>query len=173
MNTAVYNEQRVKTVVVDASRVQIVETLGETIELTQRVVEVVSAGVQGPAGPAGAPGTGGSSSVTYTAGEALGGHRGVLVDTGVAYYADSSVVADIGKLVGITTGAVSMGADAVVLTSGEITEPSWTWVPGPVYLGLTGLLTQTPPATGFIQVVGIAMTATVLLVRIQDPVLRG
>ena len=58
--------------------------------------------------------------------------------------ASSDQPCDAGLVLGIT--AASAGTPAQVATSGEIVEPTWPWQPGPVFLGLNGAPTQTPPA---------------------------
>ncbi len=115
------------------------------------------------------PYAGGSSETTVniTAGENLGGHRAVLA-TGL--YADSGALSTA-LVIGITTGATSIGGTAALRVSGEVTEVSWTWdVSKPVYLGSAGLLTQTVPTSGVIVEIGKPTAATKLLIEIQQPI---
>lgn len=101
-----------------------------------------------------------------TAGEALSGHRAVRFNAGSAFYADRTA-ANAAHAAGITTGAAAMGAAVGVQIDGELTEPSWTWAPGPVWLGLTGFLTQVIPTSGSIVRIGTAKTATTIIVEPQ------
>jgi hypothetical protein len=43
----------------------------------------------------------------------------------------------------------------------------------PLYLSINGVLTQTAPTTGFHQQVGIATTATRVLIGIKQPIILG
>jgi len=132
------------------------------------VLDVAS---QGPPGPPGPPG---GTALQYPAGTALGGHRMVVLnDLGQAVYADSSNPAHASKVLGITTGASSQGDTATIQSGGELTESSWAWtLDQPVFLGTSGLLTQTQPATGFSLVVGFPLSTTTLFVNIGEPLIR-
>ena len=123
-------------------------------------------------GRQGVPGPPGGTAFTTTAGEALGGHRCVLLDAaGSAFYADCSVPAHFGRLAGITQGAAAAGDSTTIVKSGVMVEPSWSWTANaPVFLGHTGLLTQTAPS-GFQQVVGVALSATTLFINPREPLL--
>ena len=126
-------------------------------------------GAPGPAGPAGLPG---GTAFAATAGEALGGHRCVLLDAaGSAFYADCGAPSHFGRLAGITQGAAAAGDSTTITNSGVMVEPSWAWTAdAPVFLGRTGLLTQTAPS-GFLQVVGVALSATALFINPREPVI--
>jgi len=102
----------------------------------------------------------------------LGGHRVVVLDAaGEAIYADRSILSHRDKVLGVTTGAASAGADATIRTYGELTEPSWSWtLDEPVFLGLTGLLTQTVPTSGFVLRIGFPTAATSLFIDIDDAI---
>ena len=74
-------------------------------------------------------------------------------------------------MLGITTGAAAAGDAINVQASGEMTEVSWNWTPGlPVFLGTNGLLTQTPPVSGFQLVLGVAISPTKLAINIKQPI---
>jgi hypothetical protein len=105
---------------------------------------------------------------TGTAATALGGHRAVRLAADGVRYADKDSSA--AACVGITTGAVSLGAEVTFVTAGNMEEGSWTWSLGPVYLGADGLLTQTPPSSGVVLQVAYALSATVLNVAIRQPI---
>lgn len=161
---------------------------------------VIEVGVPGPRGPAGvglpaggAPGQGiiktssadyavgwadlesAGLSLSMTAGESLGGHRAVRIATGnLAVYASASQPSTVSSVVGITSGAAALGDTVLVLLDGSrVAEPSWAWAVGPVYLGENGLLTQTLPSVGAVKEIGVALSATELLVRIQPEIVRG
>lgn len=112
-----------------------------------------------------------ASSFTLTAGEQLGGHRAVRVHTdSKAYYADNTTPLSLHSVVGITSGAASSDDVVTVVTSGRMSEPSWTWtLNAPIFLSTMGLLTQTPPTSGIQRIVGIPFSATELFIQQQPP----
>jgi hypothetical protein len=110
--------------------------------------------------------------VETEAGEALGGHRVVKI-AATAEYASADDAAGCDQTLGVTTGAAAKGASVTVRTYGALTELTWTWTSGPVYLGLAGQLTQTPPASGVVLQIGTAETATRIFVNPQIPIRRA
>ena len=106
--------------------------------------------------------------IDVTAGVSLGGHRAVYVQDRMALYASSDDDLSCDLLTGITMHYADQGSLIKVHTDGEVQESSWNWEPDrPVFLGLMGMLTQTPPAAGAIVQIGLALEPTVLLVRIE------
>lgn len=150
----------IDVVVVDED-VHIVDTIHEMSVITV-----------GEAGPAGADGVDAGGQIIKTAAVSIGGHRVVVPDsTGGVIYADASTLTHRDKVLGVTTGAASASASATIQTYGELTEPSWAWtLDEPVFLGLTGLLTQTPPSSGFLQRVGFPTAATKLFIDIDNAI---
>lgn len=116
-------------------------------------------------------GIGGSVSLlsaSGTAATALSGHRVVtqLAD-GTIGYASNDNLAHVHAPLWITSGAASSGGEVQAVMFGSMTEPTWSWTPGPVYLGTTGQLTQsapTPPGAAFLAQVGAATSPTSLFV---------
>lgn len=102
--------------------------------------------------------------------EPIGGHRIVKAVVGGCAYADSSSISDINTVIGITESAYSIGDSVQIRLSGEVTEPSWNFTIGSVYLGINGLLTQTAPTIGFIQQIGIATSSNTILINIKQPI---
>jgi hypothetical protein len=133
-------------------------------------VTTVRTGSQGPPGP---PGPSGSNTVQYQAADELSGHRAVTLDSsGNAVYADASQIGHAHRVIGITTGAASLGAPATIQTAGVLIEPSWAWTTGlPVYLSTNGLLSQAAPSSGFVLVVGFAQSPTTLYIHIDSPII--
>lgn len=70
---------------------------------------------------------------------------------------------------GVTVTGVLAGEEVTVRRDGELTDGSWTWTPGaPVLLGAAGALTQTqPPSQPYLVVIGIAITATTIVINIS------
>ena len=111
----------------------------------------------------------GSDTVAITAAENLGGHRIVTVE---GYYASKDTATDKNKVLGMTTGAVSIGSEATVQVSGFIEESSWNWnVNLPVFLSTNGQLTQSAITSGFSLIVGKPRTATNMFISISEPII--
>ena len=126
------------------------------------VIEFVELAVPGPPGPTGPIGpAGGTTIITRTTVAPIGGHRVVIQEAdGTVSYADHTDPAHADMALGLTIEAAGAGDEIQILVGGETIEPSWAWdVTRPIYLGATGLLTQTPPTTGFLQQVAIPLAA--------------
>ena len=109
--------------------------------------------------------------VQVIAGQQLFGQRVVRIDNGKAYLFDSDEIGYIGEAVGITTGSASIQSAVTIQTMGVMSEPSWSFTPGRVWVGKSGILTQTPPVAGIQQAIGRAIDATVLSISIEVPIL--
>jgi hypothetical protein len=108
------------------------------------------------------------SGYSFTAGEALGGHRAITVaDDGLAYHAQPNDPS-ARTIAGVTTGAVVEGDLVNVRAGGIITNLSWAWIEEqPVWLAADGLLTQTTPTSGYLVQVGVPVGPTQLRVAPQ------
>lgn len=106
-------------------------------------VGVSWSGPPGPAGPAGES----SSIATLTAGQTLSGHRVVATHVdGTVLYASNDTLTDATRQLWVTLGAADEG-DAVQCQSfGRVNEGGWSWTDDPIFLGVDGFLTQTPPS---------------------------
>lgn len=151
----------------------VLQTTPTELVVEHSPVEIVieDHGMRGPQGDPGPPGSSAPITLQRIAAVALGGHRVVLVtDANEFNYASASTLSRIP--VGITTGASNLGALATALTSGSMTEPSWSWTPGgDIFLGELGVLTQTPPTNAAVLTLGRALSATVILVDIEPPIM--
>lgn len=113
--------------------------------------------VQSPVGP-----------VTLLASESIPAYQ---VVTSHGLNANSSTLGHIGRVVGISMGAIASGFTGPIAQSGSLTNPAWSWTPG-VLLYLNGTtISATAPSTGFSQKVGVAVTATTMIVEMDDPIL--
>lgn len=153
--------------VVSSDAVILAASMSETLQVDAAtvVVEVVEVGPPGPSG-------GHTIAFTRVAAADVSGHRVVtpLADGTVAY-ADSSSPASLNRPMWVTAGAAASGTEVPVVAFGEMTEPSWSWTPGPVWLGADGALTQDPPTPPmFLQQIGVADTPTSLFVDPQMPI---
>jgi hypothetical protein len=130
-------------------------------------VEVLLETAVGPQGPAGEPA---NSFITVTAGESVGGHRAICLKSGLAMHANADSLPDAEAVIGITLSAAPLSGSLQVQRQGIITEPTWAWSAGPVFLAGAGLLTQAAPSAGVLLQVGTALSPTQLDVRIGTPI---
>lgn len=107
------------------------------------------------------------ATIARVAGEALGGNRAVRVASdNKVYYANPDATSRF--TVGLTTGAVILGANAPIQVEGEMEEAGWSWSDGEiVWLAASGTLTQTVPTSGHLFQVGIPMGPTRLRIEPQ------
>lgn len=111
-----------------------------------------------------------SSINKFVAGQALAQYRIVVLDTDARMvYADHKNVSHAGKIIGLTMADAAMDAVIVVRSFGLVENPSWNWniIKPNVFLSTNGNITQTPPTSGFACVIGSAVSAERLLIRIQ------
>lgn len=142
----------------------VVGTVERTIVLPERTTETLQVAAQGIAGS-------NATVISYTAGESLGGHRAVVIESGEAFYASNDTPSHKNAVIGITTGAAAISHTVSIRTFGEIVEPSWSWVEGlPIYLSTNGQLTQTVPTSGFQLQLGYAITDTSMFININTPI---
>lgn len=122
--------------------------------------------IQGPPGPQGIPGPGGGSTLERTADVNLSGNFVVFASAGDgANYADPSVPVHGTALLGVTAHAAIAGSLVQVIQSGEMQDATWSWTPGlPIFCGPSGILTQTPPTSGWLRKVAYATSATQIVV---------
>lgn len=155
---------------------------GQQVTIEKKDVQVVVRGIKGASGPQGIqgvkgdPGEGGvGGTINLTAASILSGHRVITTDAhGDAIYADKDTLAHVGKVLGISMNAAMAGALVAVKTFGEFSEPTWNWNAGePLYLGANGVLTQTPPVTGFLLEVAFALTSTLIFISLKQPFVRS
>jgi hypothetical protein len=160
----------VHPVIVEELHVTVVETVDKQVVF---VGEQGPQGPPGPQGPQGPPGSAGAQTLTITAAQNLSGHRMVVATPSGAVYADPTNPAHADALLGLTTGAALSGDQVTVLAAGEMVEPSWSWTPGlPLYVTSSGLLSHTPPSTGWVQIVALAVTPTSILLTPRQSIFQ-
>lgn len=161
-------------VVIEQARSVAVTAGGETVVVTQQLVDrfvVITRGIPGPAGPPGPPGSGGAQYIELPAGEAIGGHRVVYGRDGEVFHASSDDTESASAVIGISLGAAAVGTTAQILVAGLVAESSWNWLPSkPIFLGLNGVLTQTPPAAGVSLVIGVPTASNSMSINVQMPI---
>ncbi len=133
------------------------DTVSVDIKQYDVVLDIVSGGIV----PA-------AIDTTLVASTSLSALRCITTDSsGLAKYATPDSLANA-VVIGISTTAASTGQNITIKTSGQITDASWNWTKGAIYLGANGSLTQTAPTGGSIVVhVAKAITATTLIIDID------
>lgn len=167
---AVMLPQECEAVVIHSERSVVITQLGgETVVVQQPELAtvVVTRGIPGPPGP---PGPAGGTALQRMAGEALSALRAVYELDGEVYFLDFQDEDHIDLLLGITLTAANAGQPINVQRSGALDDSGWAWSPGRVYLGANGALTQVPAAAGFDVLIGVAVSATRLILNLQDPI---
>ena len=76
----------------------------------------------------------------------------------------------VAGLLGVSISAGDAGDEIRIKTGGTIDDAGWSWVPGFVYAGPNGTLTQTYPDSGWEIVIGYAPSATRLNLTFDEPV---
>lgn len=128
--------------------------------------------VQGPPGPPGV-GVGSLAYVAVTA-RALSGHRVVTMTPDGLDYASSDEIEHATAPLWLTTSAWADGVPATVTTRGVIEEGSWAWSPGPLFLGLNGVLSPTIPGGAvFARIVAGVVDSTTIDYQPQPAILIG
>lgn len=145
--------------VVMSQKVVVTKPLVQQAVVTKQVAQqVVSGGAQGPKGERGPVGPSGSSAFERTSASSISALRVVWED------ADGNVATldyrdgdHIYLLSGLTITATSgAGQSITVQRTGPLNAEGLGLTPGPVWLGVDGTLTQTPPDDGYDVLVGYA-----------------
>jgi hypothetical protein len=108
---------------------------------------------------------------SLTAGMSISALRCITTNSsGEAVYATPDTLANA-VVIGISTTAGNTGETITIKTSGQLSDASWNWTKGAIYLGANGVLTQTAPTGGSIVVhVAKAITATTLIIDIDTTI---
>lgn len=133
------------------------------------VITITSSGAQGPPGP---PGSNDKIQNLYTAAENIGGHRVVRTDdNGQILTADSTDLNSCGRVTGITVNSVSSGQQVQVISQGIIEDQSFSYTPGnSLFYNFEGVIVETPPTTGFFQLIGRVETSTRIYIDLEEPI---
>lgn len=128
-------------------------------------------GPPGPAGPSGTPGT--SLVVTKTAGETISAGKAVYLDTAtVVKLADHSVVARQ-KCIGVAKTAATIGNPIEIIVDGAFEDAIFSGftINEPIWVGLSGVLTQTPPTSGVLLEAGYYLGENKIEIEIKRPII--
>lgn len=128
-------------------------------------------GVKGDKGDRGPPGSDGGI-VVVTAGSVIHGRRVIRIENGFAHAPDLLNNSHASQVLGISIQAAMEGNPFSVCVSGPMNYSSWSWNPGYIYCNSDGVLTQDPPATGWLQRVARVISPNNIIVDIDTPFIR-
>lgn len=152
--------------VVEGPRVAVVPSLTRSDVVEVRLpapISRVAVVVPGPTGPAG------DEFTRMAAAAAVSALRAVSVVANGISHTDGGSTESLALMVGISTNAASVGADVVIRRFGVAQDASWNWVPGlPLFVGVAGELTQSPPIYSSVRQVGVAITGQSVHVQLSE-----
>lgn len=145
----------------------------QVLTVGESTTHVLTASDQGAPGPRGLQGPPGGATLVRVGATPLSGHTAAALDAdGTLVAADCTLPPHCGAVLGVVTQAWNAGEDAQVQAAFPLVHAGWTWVPGPVFVGTAGQLTQAlPDGAVFAQVIGLAVSETCVLIDPQPPVL--
>lgn len=114
-----------------------------------------------------------TNAVRAIAGETISALKVVYQLDGLVYVLDYTDALHIDLALGVAITSTMTGGALNVQRYGVMEDSSWTWTPGPVYLGASGTITQTPPLVGFRLRLGAASSATQIIIDMQEPIDLG
>jgi len=153
MTATITQPRHIVTIEPTAKTVTVTQETNEVIVRRGEVVQVTTAE---------------SASFDIEADISISGGRVIATDGGLATYADKD---DSLNVIGISLNAAAQGDNVTVITDGRMQIAGWGLTPDSTYfLGDTGNLTTTAPTTGRYQVVGYSISATEMIVNIQQPI---
>ena len=110
---------------------------------------------------------------SYTAGEAIGGDKVVVIKSGEVFLFDPTDITHLGRVVGISANSAVLG-DPVTIVTDNNQSTGLTLTDGAIYFGgASGTITTTAPTTDISQVIGIAISTSELLIDIRTPILKS
>lgn len=133
---------------------------------------IVTGGQVGPPGPRGLPGPAGGASFQRNTDGAMSALRIVWEDSaGIVHVLDKDDGAHINLIAGLTLTASAVAGPVTIQRSGPVDDDAWSWITsGPIWLGDSGIPTQTPPAAGYDVQIGHAVSPTRIYLDIQPPI---
>ena len=113
----------------------------------------------------------GAASLSFLAGTAVTGHRALMFD-GSGHVVPADPTSLTYNFVGVSLQAAAAGQPVLVAVIGQqVTEPSWSWMPGvALFVAAGGVITPGAPSSGVVQQIGQALTVTSMLVQPFAPI---
>ena len=103
-------------------------------------------------------------SITLIAGESIVSDRAVVVDSGSVFHFDTTNSTYYGRSVGVSKNSANIGETVEVIVSGYYNSGLSLTEGQKYYATSTGALSTTPPTSGIVQIIGIALTSSKFLV---------
>lgn len=129
------------------------------------VVVPVGTGLQGRPGASGSA----VNYLVYPASGPIGGNRVVRKTASGVEYVDPANLTHANTAIGLTMNAAADGDPVNVQIFGSMAEPSWNFTYGlPVFIGASGVPTQIPPTSGFIETIGVVESPTSLVIQLRQ-----
>jgi len=110
---------------------------------------------------------------TYIAGENISALKVVRVgDSGNVFTANNINTSSAHKIVGVSVNSAILNETLTVRHTGTLTDVVWNWIIGsPIFFDNNGILTQTPPSSGFLQQVAIPKTTTTIILKLGEVII--
>lgn len=158
-------------VVTENSNLVVSEPTENPVVSGEKETMVVVAGQSGPPGPRGPAGIAGTQFERSTSGP-MSALRIVWEDAdGLVHVLDKDDGDHIGLIAGLTITATGTAGAVTVQRAGPVDDDAWAWVAsGPIWLGDSGIPTQTPPTAGYDVQIGYAVSPTRIYLDIQPPI---
>lgn len=150
----------------------VVTTTADVVVVSETTsYQTIVTGLQGPPGPTGPIGPSGDAFV-LTAASTLSGHRALAINgDGQAIYAQHTDATAL-AVQGLSAQSGIVGEDLVVSQSGPLAWPAGDLTPGlPLFLTTDGQLAHTPPTTGWLRQIAVAVDADTISIDI-GPAIR-
>lgn len=160
------------TIVVTEDSNLVVSTAEENPVVSgEKETTVVVAGQSGPPGPRGNQGIAGTQFARSTSGP-MSALRVVWEDAdGLVHTLDKDDGDHVGLIAGLTITATGVAGSVTVQRAGPVDDDAWSWATsGPIWLGDSGMPTQTPPTAGYDVQIGYAVSPTRIYLDIQPPI---
>jgi hypothetical protein len=161
------------TTVREASSPIVVTARTTPVQVQDRRASVKVGSNIGRRGPPGTPGETEGATFLAEPGETIHGRRMVRVVDGRIYHPSLAEAAHASQVIGLALQAGNGPEPLLVRTGGYHEEASWNWTPGRLWCDEAGVLTQTPPSTGWVLPVGRALTPTRIEIDIDTPLMRA
>jgi len=108
---------------------------------------------------------------SYIANTNIGIHRAVALNNeGKLIVADNTDLSTLNKVIGVSLQSVLTDTPCEVLVLGELTDQSFNFNGSVVYVGSGGILTTTPPSSGYILQMGTVVNPTTVYIEKQMPI---
>ncbi|AWM80504.1 hypothetical protein DKL61_09130 [Gammaproteobacteria bacterium ESL0073] len=128
--------------------------------------QIVLAGIRGAEGKKGES----AEIIEAIAGEDISAFRAVYLKEGKAYKLSNDDSENIFFLAGISTSSAIENNCFHLKQIGRLTDNSFNFDRGRVYLGGRGELTQVVPEQGYSVLLGVAVSKNEILLNIDDPI---